>query len=49
MGKSDKAAERATIRTAKKGKHMGKIARYQQESRQQPKQSAKKKSMDRER
>lgn len=49
MGKSDRTEGRKAIRTAEKGKHTGKLHRYQQESRQQPKQTTKKKSMDRER
>ena len=49
MGKSDRTEGRKAIRTAEKASIREKLYRYQQESRQQPKQTAKKKSMDRER
>lgn len=49
MEKSDGAEERKSIRTTEKISVLEKLYRYQQEGRQQPKRSVKKKSMDRER
>ena len=49
MEKSDGAEERNPLEQPKKASVLEKLHRYQQEGRQQPKQSVKKKSMDRER
>ena len=49
MEKSDGTEERETLEQPKKASVLEKLHRYQQEGRQQPKRSVKKKSMDRER
>ena len=49
MEKSDSTEKRTDIRTADKGKCVEKLHSYQQEGRQQPKRSTKKKFKDMER
>ena len=49
MEKSDGAEERKSVSTTEKASVLEKLHRYQQEGRQQPKRSVKRKSMDRER